>query len=72
VKNNLLKGGIMVKFKKTDIISYVLENHPKAEEILTGFGLHCIFCPVSQMESLEEACEVHGLDVNELLKALNK
>lgn len=62
----------MKKFKKTDIISYVLENHPQAEEILTGFGLHCLYCPCSQNETLEQACSIHEIDVKEVLKALNK
>ena len=61
----------MKKFKKTDIIAYILENHEKVEEILTNFGFHCLYCPASQMETLEEACAVHDVDVNELLKALN-
>ncbi len=60
-----------IKFKATDIISYVLENHPKAEEILMSFGFHCLYCPHSQMESLEDACAVHEVDVKEVLKALN-
>ena len=60
-----------MKFKKTDLICDVLEKHEKGEEILTNFGLGCIFCPMAQMESLEEACAVHGLDVKELLKVLN-
>jgi len=60
-----------MKFKATDLISFVLEHHENAEEILTNFGLHCIYCPCAQMESLEEACQVHELDVAELLKALN-
>lgn len=61
----------MKKFKKTDTISFVLENHKKAEEILTSFGMHCLYCPCAQMETLEEACAAHEIDVNELLKALN-
>lgn len=61
-----------ITFKKTDIIAFVLENHKNAEEILTNFGLHCLYCPCAQMETLEEACSVHELDVNELLNALNK
>jgi len=60
-----------ITFKKSDIISFVLENHENAEEILTNFGLHCLYCPCAQMETLEQACEVHELDVEELLKALN-
>ena len=62
----------MKKFKKTDIISYVLENHPNAEEILTSFGFHCLYCPCSQMETLEEACQVHDVNVEDLLNELNK
>ena len=62
----------MKNFKKEDIIADVLEYHENAEEILTRFGFHCLYCPASQMETLEEACMVHNIDVNELLKALNK
>ncbi len=58
-------------FKKTDLICDVLEQNENAEEILTDFGFHCIYCPAAQMESLEEASYVHGVDVDELLKALN-
>ena len=61
-----------MKFDKDTIIKTVLENHEQAEEILTSFGLHCLYCPCSQAESLEEACQVHGLDVDTLLKKLNK
>ena len=62
----------MKNFKKEDITADVLEYHENAEEILTRFGFHCLYCPASQMETLEEACMVHDIDVNELLKALNK
>ncbi len=61
-----------MKFKSTDLISYVLQHHKNAKEILTNFGFHCIYCPAAQGETLEEACIVHQVDVNELLKALNK
>ncbi len=36
-----------------------------------SFGLGCVMCPSSQMESLEEASLVHGMDVNVLVSALN-
>ncbi len=60
-----------MKFKKEDIIAYVLENHPNGEEILSSFGFHCLYCPCSQMETLEQACEVHDINIDELLTALN-
>ena len=61
-----------MEFKKDTIIKDVLENHKQAEEILTSFGLHCLYCPCSQAESLEEACQVHGLDVETLVNKLNE
>ncbi len=61
-----------MKFKADDLISFVLQNHKDAEKILTEFGFHCIYCPAAQGETIEEACYVHQVDVNELLKALNK
>lgn len=60
-----------MKFKKTDLICDILEKDESCEEILTSFGFHCLYCPASQMETLEEACQVHGIDVKEVLKALN-
>ena len=40
--------------------------------ILMGAGMHCIGCPSSQMESLEQAAMVHGLDADELVDAINE
>ena len=39
--------------------------------ILLGAGMHCLGCPVSQAESLEEAAMVHGIDVDELVGQIN-
>ena len=39
--------------------------------ILLEMGMHCLGCPSSQMETLEEACQVHGVDVNEILNKIN-
>ncbi len=44
----------------------------KAAPILMGMGMHCLGCPSAQMETLLEACEVHGVDVNEILSQINK
>lgn len=56
---------------KTRKIGEILEVAPEKVEILLESGMHCIGCPASQMETLEEACEVHGIDVNEVLDKLN-
>ena len=40
--------------------------------ILMQAGMHCVGCPASAGESLEEACEVHGLDADEVLKNIQE
>ena len=47
------------------------ENAEAIAEVLMGAGMHCLGCPSSQMETLEEACMVHGLDCNEVVNKLN-
>ena len=53
-------------------IGALLEANPEKTEILLAAGMHCLGCPASQAETLEEACAVHGIDVEELLAELNK
>ena len=60
-----------VKFTKTMTIGEVLRLNPNCAQILTSYGMHCFGCPFSQMETLEQAAEVHGFDVEELLAKLN-
>ncbi|WP_081923225.1 hydroxylamine reductase [Clostridium amazonitimonense] len=54
------------------LIGDALKINPKAAEILMGKGLGCIGCPSSQMESLEDAADIHGISIEELVKALNE
>jgi hydroxylamine reductase len=58
--------------EKDTLIGDIINMAPEKADILLEAGMHCLSCPASQMESLEEACEVHGIDVEELLKELNK
>ena len=60
-----------MKFNKDTRIGEILEVAPEKAEILLNVGMHCIGCPASQMETLEEACEVHGIDVEDVLEKLN-
>ena len=60
-----------MNFNKDTRIGEILEVAPEKAEILLEIGMHCLGCPASQMETLEEACEVHGIDVNEVLEKLN-
>ena len=61
-----------MKFDKDTRIGDLLEQAPEKAEILLNAGMHCIGCPASQMETLEEACEVHGIDVDEVVEKLNE
>ena len=61
-----------MKFNKNTQIGELLEVAPEKAEILLQVGMHCLGCPASQMETLEEACAVHGIDVEEVLDMLNK
>ena len=39
--------------------------------ILMGIGMHCLGCPASRGESVEQACMVHGVDADEIVEQLN-
>ena len=61
-----------MKIEKDMIIGDILDLAPEKVNILLEAGMHCLSCPASLMETLEEACAVHGIDVNEILEELNK
>ncbi|AVM69576.1 disulfide oxidoreductase [Lachnospiraceae bacterium oral taxon 500] len=54
------------------LIGDIVNTYPEAAGVLMSCGMHCLGCPASQAESLEEACMVHGLDAGEVLKILNE
>ncbi len=54
------------------IIGDIVDFDEGTAEIFLASGMHCIDCPVSRMESVEEACIVHGVDAEELIGKLNK
>ena len=53
------------------LIAEILRKYPEAACVLMNCGMGCISCPASQMESLSEACMVHGIDADEVIKYLN-
>ncbi|MGM0471126.1 MAG: DUF1858 domain-containing protein [Bacillota bacterium] len=57
---------------KSDIISEVLQEHPETAEVFKEFGMHCLGCPTATGEAIEQAVEVHGIDLEELMTALNE
>lgn len=49
----------------------MLDADPTTASFFFDMGMHCLGCPSARGESIEEACEVHGVDVDELVKKLN-
>ncbi len=60
-----------MKITREMLIGDILRINPSAAPILMSFGMGCLGCPSSQMESLEQAAAVHGIDVNQLIEKLN-
>ena len=56
---------------KQSIIGDVLDFDNGTAEFFFEIGMHCLGCPASRGETIEQACEVHGTDVNALLEKLN-
>jgi len=61
-----------MQITKDTLISDVLRINPESAEILMRYGMGCLGCPSAQMESLEQAAMVHGIDLGKLLEELNK
>ena len=61
----------MAKIEKDTIIGDVLEIAPETAPLFMAIGMHCLGCPASRGETVEKACMVHGVDVDEFLKHLN-
>ena len=60
----------MFRLTKETTIGELLNACPDIAPVLTGIGMHCLGCPSSQGESLEQAAEVHGLDADDLIEEL--
>ena len=53
------------------LIAAIIGKYPDAQFLLMNCGMGCVSCPASQMESLHDACLVHGIDPDELLTKVN-
>lgn len=60
------------KIDKDMTIAEALKLKPKIAAILMSKGMHCLGCVIAQGETLEQAAQVHGLGVDELIAELNK
>lgn len=53
-------------------IGDILRTNMEVAPILMEAGMHCLGCPASQNESLEDAAKVHGIDIEELMAAIEQ
>ena len=56
---------------KESLIGDVLDFDIETAKFFFDIGMHCLGCPASRGESIEEACEVHGTDADALVKNIN-
>lgn len=54
------------------LVGEIVTTYPEAAEVLFGIGMHCLGCPASQAESLEDAAAVHGMDSKMVVDAVNQ
>ena len=62
----------MATITKDTIIGDILDSAPETAPVFLSIGMHCLGCPSSRGETVEQACMVHGVDVDELLAAVNQ
>ena len=62
----------MFEISRDTMISEILSNAPEAMPVFQNIGMHCLGCPSSRGETVEEACAVHGIDVDKLLAVVNE
>ena len=53
------------------IIGDILDHCPDTAPVFLEMGMHCLGCPSARSETVAEACAVHGIDAEEIVKKLN-
>lgn len=56
-----------MEISKDMIIGDVLDKYPATAEVFMSIGMHCLHCPSARGETIEQACQVHGEDADELI-----
>lgn len=60
-----------MQITKETLIGEALEMSMDIAPVLMEMGMHCLGCPASQAESIEDACMVHGVDADEIVEKIN-
>jgi hybrid cluster-associated redox disulfide protein len=62
----------MTEINKDMKIGEILDANREVAPFFLEMGMHCLGCPMSRGESIEEACEVHGVKCEEIVEKINK
>ena len=60
-----------MQITKDSVIGDVLDFDRSTATFFLEMGMHCLGCPASRGETIEQACSVHGVDWEEMVKKLN-
>ena len=60
-----------MEITRQSIIGDVLDFEPETAQFFFAIGMHCLGCPASRGESVEDACAVHGTDADALVEQIN-
>ena len=64
-----------MKISKDDNIKEVIQKHPQVIEVLLDYGLHCVGCPASGLDTIEAGAKTHGFedsDIEEIVERVNE
>ena len=61
-----------MKITKDTVIGTILDAAPETAPFFLEMGMHCLGCPASRGETVEEACMVHGVSVDDLIARINE
>ena len=67
----VLERILKVEITKDTLIGDILDAAPDTAPFFLEMGMHCLGCPASRGETIEEACMVHGVSADELVEKLN-
>ena len=71
VEEKQQKKRFTMEITKKSIIGDILDAEPDTAQFFFEIGMHCLGCPHSRGESVEDACMVHGTDADALIKKIN-
>lgn len=60
-----------MKITKDMLVGSIIDEAPTLAPYFLNMGMHCLGCPASRGETIEEACMVHGVDPDTLINQLN-